>query len=163
MHDLQAMFERCRQELAALGIACGSVRQVVADGRTKRAWGTCRRYPDGSFRISINPKLLDDATPSDSLRQTLLHELLHTAAPGAGHTGRWKALAEQVNAALGTQIHRTASWAEQGMDEAKDATIRYRYGCVGCGREVVRFRACSFTKHPNRYRCGHCGGKFQKK
>ena len=163
MQDLLGLYQACREELAALGITCGPVSQVVADGRMKRTWGTCRKNPDGSFRIAINPKLLGDYVPYESLRQTMLHELLHTAAPGAGHTGRWKALAEQVNAALGTQIHRTASWAEQGMDEAKDATIRYRYGCVGCGREVVRFRACSFTKHPNRYRCGHCGGKFQKK
>ena len=163
MHDLQRVYAQCLQELTALGIQCGIVRQVVADGRTKGSWGSCRRNPDGSFRIAINPKLLADSTPPESLRQTMLHELLHTAAPGEGHKGRWKELAHRVNCALGTRIKRTASWEEQGLDGEKDAAIRYRYACAGCGREVVRYRACPFTRHPNRYRCGHCGGKFQKK
>ena len=163
MHDLQELYLCCRKELAALGISCGSVSRVVADGRTVRAWGTCRRERDGSFRITINPKLLGDEVPVSSLRETLLHELLHTAAPGAGHSGRWRDLAEQVNSALGTNIRRTATWADQGLDMQKDSAIRYRYECAGCGSLLVRFRACAFTKHPERYRCGVCGGKFQKK
>lgn len=163
MHDLQKLYRQCLQELADLGITCGPVRQLVVDGRAKRAWGTCRRNPDGSFRIAINPKLLSEDVPLASLKETLLHELLHTASPGAGHTGLWKKLADRVNANLGTHIRRTASWAEQGLDAQKDATIRYRYVCTGCGSLLVRFRACAFTKHPNRYRCGNCGGKFEKK
>lgn len=163
MHDLQEAYRQCLQQLRDLGISCGNVRKVAADGRTKRAWGTCRRDADGSFRIAINPKLLSEDVPVSSLKETLLHELLHTAAPGAGHGGLWKTLANRVNGALGTNIRRTASWAEQGMDESRDPTIRYRYVCTGCGAALVRFRACPFTRDPGRYRCGICGGKFQKK
>lgn len=161
MHDLQKTAKECMETLAGLGISCGPIRCVEVDRRARRTWGTCRRYPDGSFRIGISPKLLADEVPVESLKETLYHELLHAATDAAGHTGRWKELAGQVNRALGTHIRRTASWAERGLDIREDATVRYRFVCTGCGQEVVRFRACPFTRHYKRYRCARCGSSFK--
>lgn len=163
MHDLQAMARQCIRDLTELGIQCGPICEVSLDKRARRTWGTCRKMPDGSFRIGISPKLLADEVPLESLKETLYHELLHAAAHGDGHTGRWKALADLVNRSLGTNIRRTASWADQGLDMDRDATIRYRFLCTGCGQELIRFRACAFTKHYKRYRCARCGGSFQPK
>ena len=163
MDPLQALYSQCVQELAALGIQCGPVSQVAVDKRARRTWGTCRRLRDGTFRIGISPRLLAEGVPAESLKETMLHELLHTAAPGEGHRGKWKAFSRQVNAALGTDIRRTATWEDQGLDAAQDPTVKYRFVCTGCGQELVRFRACRFTKYYKHYRCGSCGGKFAKK
>lgn len=163
MHDLQAAARQCMETLAGLGIHCGPIGEVAVDTRARRTWGTCRKLPDGSFRIGISPKLLEDGVPLESLKETLYHELLHAAAHGDGHNGRWKALAAYVNRSLGTNIRRTASWADHGLDMDRDATIRYRFVCTGCGQEIVRFRACAFTKHTGSYRCARCGGKFKPK
>ena len=55
MQNLLGLYQACREELAALGITCGPVSQVVADGRMKRTWGTCRKNPDGSYRDIVHP------------------------------------------------------------------------------------------------------------
>ena len=159
MHDLQTAGECCVVRLRELGICCGSVIFAL-DTRARRRWGTCRRLPDGSFRIGVSPKLLEASR--EALDNTLYHELLHAATDCTGHTGRWKALAEYVSTSLGTDIKRTASWGEKGLDEAADTAVRYRYRCDGCGAQVVSYRACAFTKHYKRYRCGLCGGSFRK-
>lgn len=161
MHDLQQTAKDCINTLAELGIACGNIRSIEVDKRTRRSWGTCRQLPDGGFRIGISPRLLAEEVPHDSLKQTLYHELLHAAAYGQGHRGQWKMLAQRVNAALGTSIGRTATWEQQGVDLDSDATVRYRFACTGCGQKLVRFRACAFTRHYKRYRCGVCGGRFR--
>lgn len=158
MHDLSAVAASCKGVLEGLGIALPHIRAIEASKRARRTWGTCRRYSDGTYRITISTKLLD--APREALENTLYHELLHAATGCTGHTGAWKQLAAQVNAALGIHISRTASWAEKGLDQAADPTVRYRFVCVGCGAEVIRFRACPFTKRYKRYRCSRCGCGF---
>ena len=159
MHDLQAAGRYCIIRLEELGIRCGSV-VFALDTRARRRWGSCRRLPDGSYRIGISPKLLE--APAESLYNTLYHELLHAATGCTGHTGRWKVLAERVGPVLGTDIKRTATWAEKGLEEQSDTAVRYRFVCIGCGAQVVRYRACLFTKRYKHYRCGRCGGSFRK-
>ena len=158
MVDLQRIAEECMDDLEELGIGCGQVRFEL-DKRARRRWGSCRKYPDGSCRIGISPKLLE--APQEALKNTLYHELLHAATGVTGHTGRWKMLAAYVSKELGTDITRTASWEEKGLDEATDPTVRYRFVCTGCGTQVIRFRACPFTRRYKRYRCGRCGGQFR--
>jgi len=148
------------QVLTAMGIPLGQIREIVPDSRSRRRWGVCRQNPDGSYRIGISVRLLSDEVPLRSLQETLYHELLHTAPDCMKHTGNWKRYAEQVNRELGLCIRRTESAEEAGVPE--DPRIRYKYVCIRCGGEVVRYRACSFTRHPEHYRCRRCGGSFRK-
>lgn len=158
MHDLQAVAACCRADLEGMGIRCGKVT-VELDKRARRRWGCCRKLPDGSYRIGISAKLLD--APLEALKNTLYHEYLHAATGCDGHTGRWKQLAVLVGRQFGTDIARTASWEDKGLDQNADTTIRYRFACTGCGVQVIRFRACPFTKHYRRYRCSRCGASFK--
>jgi predicted SprT family Zn-dependent metalloprotease len=162
MHDLLQTAAQCRAQLEELGIDCSAVRCVEPDKRARRTWGTCRKFPDGSCRIGVSTKLLADEVPTEALKDTIYHEFLHAATGCTGHRGAWKELAAFVNGRLGTTIGRTATWAQKGLDQSEDPTIRYRFACRGCGQEVVRFRACRFTKYYKRYVCARCGGKFQK-
>ena len=158
MHDLQAVAQSCIQQLEAIGIHCHNLT-VGLDKRARRRWGSCRKFPDGTYRIGITPKLLDASL--EALQNTLYHELLHAATDCTGHTGRWKQMAAYVSRTLGTDITRTATFEDKGLDPEEDRTIRYRFACRGCGAQVIRYRACAFTRHPQRYRCSRCGGSFQ--
>ena len=158
MHDLQAVGQSCKARLEAMGIRCGAVRFEL-DTRSRRRWGSCRRLAEGGCRIGISPKLLE--APRAALENTLYHELLHAATGVTGHTGKWKQLAAFVSAKLGTNITRTSTFGDKGLDEAK-AEAPYRYSCTGCGALVLRYRACAFTKAPHRYRCSRCGNPFQR-
>ncbi|MBQ5641402.1 MAG: hypothetical protein IIV05_06305, partial [Ruminococcus sp.] len=70
------------------------------------------------------------------------------------HTGKWKALAERVNAAYGYQITRTAEKDElpQGLVQQP----RYRVVCPRCGAVYDRYKRSALIDHPERYRCGKC-------
>lgn len=59
-----------------------------------------------------------------SLRNTLIHELLHTVPGGLCHTGEWKKWARYVSAKTGYNIHRF-----DGDDTEQDKK-NIRAGCI---------------------------------
>ena len=158
MHDLQAVGQSCKARLEAMGIRCGAVRFEL-DTRARRRWGSCRRLPGGGCRIGVSPRLLE--APREALENTLYHELLHAATGVTGHTGSWKQLAALVSQRLGTRITRTATFEDKGLS-GQEADAPYRFVCTGCGAQVLRYRACPFTRRPDRYRCSRCGKPFRR-
>ena len=158
--DLNAAARDCLRMLEQCGIPIGRIREIKADTRSCRRWGVCRREADGSFRIGISARLLEDGVPLQSLQQTILHELLHTAPGCMDHTGNWKRYADLLNRQYGFSIRRASAPEDLGAPE--DTRIRYRFRCEGCGAEQIRYRACHFTAHPERYRCSRCGGRFKQ-
>jgi len=156
--DLDTAARDCLQMLAQCGIPTGPIREIRTDSRSRRRWGFCRKEADGSFRIGISARLLEDDVPLRSLQQTLLHELLHTAPGCMDHTRNWKRYAALLNRRFGFSIRRTS--APEDLGAAADPRIHYRFRCEGCGAEQIRYRASRFTRHPEQYRCSRCGGRF---
>ena len=161
MRDLQEAAAQCLQELKAIGITCGHVEALSVNYRAKKRWGVCKRTP-GGFAIEIAAVLLEDNVPLASLKNTLIHELLHTCPGCDNHGAKWKALAQRVNQAYGYGIRRLASPEEKGVAAPEAAQVKYRFVCQGCGQTVARMRSSRFTENYTRYRCGKCGGKFKK-
>ena len=96
----------------------------------------------------------------EQLRETLLHELLHTCPGCRDHGARWKAWAELVNREMGTGIARLAR--EEGpVGPLRHEEVKYKIRCERCGREYLRVRMCKLVKAPWRYRCS-CGGKLKR-
>ena len=163
MHDLDAFLRECCQTLDSLGIPYAKEHKIIIDPRLKRCWGSCRKRADGSYVIKISSVLLDDAVRADSLKDTLYHELLHTAPDAMSHGEAWRNLAQQVSRATGLTIKRSTPASEKGIvpDYAKDPSVKFLCVCEGCGAQIVRYRDCSFVRRHSRYRCGTCGGKFK--
>lgn len=161
MRDLQLTAEECRRELASIGITCGSVRAFTVNTRAKKRWGLCRQVP-GGFEIEIAAVLLREDVPISSLKNTIIHELLHTC-PGCGdHGPEWKALAGRVNRAYGYGIRRLATPEEKGVVSADDERAKYQFVCKDCGQVIRRMRSSKFTRNYTRYRCAKCGGRLRK-
>ena len=156
--DLDTAARDCLRMLEQCAIPVGKIREIKADTRARRRWGVCRKEADGSFRIGISVRLLEEDVPLRSLQQTILHELLHTAPGCMDHTGTWKRYAGLLNRTYGFSIRRASAAEDLGAPE--DPRVRYRFRCEGCGAEQLRYRACNFTRHPERYRCSRCGGMF---
>lgn len=49
----------------------------------------------------------------------------------------------------------------EGAQE-KSKQPKFKYACKNCGAVVTRTRECKFTRNYTHYRCGVCGGKFEK-
>ncbi len=160
MRNLRRVFEECCSELDAINIPYGNVKEIVPNARAQKRWGQCKRNYDGTYSINISTQLLEDSTPINGLKNTIIHELIHTCPECFNHRSKWKSYADKVNQRYGYDIKRCESSNEKGIDPF-NTSAKYVYRCVKCGTIYTRMRATNFTRHPENYRCGVCNGKLE--
>ncbi len=163
MRNLNLVAKECMAELDAIGIKYGRVLSFEVNTRAKSRWGQCKKVP-GGYSINISSRLLRDTTPIRSLKNTIIHELLHTCNGAYNHKTEWKRLAEKVNRHYGYGIKRTSTEEEKGVkrEKVQPKKIKHKFICKGCGMEILRVKESRFTKDYNAYTCGRCGGMFEK-
>ena len=110
--------------------------------------------------------LLDDSAPIKALKNTIIHEILHTC-PGCNNHGiNWKQRAEKVRNELGFDIQRCGSADDKGIPESVylkyDGEPKYKIKCVRCGHIYTRDRMCRLVKYPHNWKCGGCGGSLER-
>jgi len=135
LKDLRQMAEDCRAQLLALGLKPGPVATVTINRRAKTLFGRCRKDAAGGFHIEIMA-YLNSRRPLEEIRQTMMHELLHTL-PGCGNHGAgFQEAARRVNGAYGFHISTTG----QLSPEARE-TIPFNYvlKCGLCGSELKKY------------------------
>lgn len=108
MRDVNVIAIECMRELENIGIKCGNVIKIDINTRAKKRWGQCRKIGN-NYIIEVNQILLREDTDIDGLKNTIIHELLHTCKGCMKHTGEWKQLAEKVNRYYGYNIKRCDS------------------------------------------------------
>lgn len=166
MRNLQEYARQCMRELDSIGIQYGDIESFVVNTRATSRWGQCRHLPNGKHSININATLLDENNSEKGLKQTIIHELLHSCKGGMGHKGEWARLASIVNRKLGYNITRTNSAESLGIKEhIVKKNYKYAFKCQNCGVVIKRQKASDFVNNYHRYWCGKCGqekGRFQR-
>ncbi len=171
---LQEVFMECIDEMNALEIPFRRITSVTVNYRAKRRWGCCSRRNNGfgivCFEIDINADLLHDDAPVKALKETIIHEILHTCPGCFCHTGEWKRLADLVNDCYGYAIKMADSAKDKGManfyqqheELVKKTTWKYTICCAKCGKLICkRQRSCDMVKHPMLYMHTSCGGHLK--
>lgn len=160
---LQQIVNECMDELDAIGIQYGYVNGVDVNTRARKRWGQCCKKGK-AYNLNISSVLLDDRVPINSLKSTVMHELLHTCDGAFNHGKTWQRLADKVNTKYGYNIKRCTDANEKGIGEFVNEINKpkYVFVCEDCGQEVKRFRESKFTKNYSLYRCGRCQGKFKR-
>lgn len=165
MRNLNLIAKECMEMLDGLGIEYGNIKEFKVNTRAHSRWGQCKRVI-GGYSININVALLDERNDINGLKNTILHELLHSCDGCMNHGEKWKAMARKVNDAYGYNIKRTSSSSEKGVDKElnKHTEIVYRYAvqCKECGHIYKRSKMSNVIKHPDDYRCAHCHGKLKR-
>ncbi len=171
------LMKEAEKELRAIGIRPSTrILEISENRRAKKRLGCCKLVKKGfrqTFRIEISTVLaqVDDK----ALKQTILHELLHTCPGCFNHGEKWKKLAEQVNQAYGYRIKRLSSEEELGIAgpaaapgsragnsaERARPNYKYRIRCTGCGTASYRMKRSRVVEHPEQYRCAKCGGALK--
>lgn len=156
--ELNAQLAALAEELRGMGVPISREisPQVEVNSRAQRRLGCCIQK-EGAFTIQVSARLLDQP---ELLRNTLLHELLHTCYGCQNHGKRWKAYAQKVGQALGVDIRRTAA-VEESWEPLRREEVKYLLRCQSCGRVIPRRRKSKAVEHPERYRCA-CGGKLER-
>lgn len=156
--ELNGLMARLHHELKSLGIPVAKklLPGVKVNTRAKRRLGCCY-YQAGQYWIEVSESVLEN---EDLLRQTLIHELLHTCPKCRDHGAQWKAYAQVVNEKLGYQIERTVK-TQTPAGPLRHEEVKYILECQSCGAQIKRMRMSKAVKSPWRYRCP-CGGKLRR-
>ncbi len=159
LDDIKKMVEVCREELGALGLQTGEIASVSFNSRAKTLFGRCRRERSGVYHIEIMT-YLNRHRSLDDIRQTIMHEVIHTL-PGCGNHGEaFQKTARLVNETLGYRISTTSKLSK----EAKEAVaFNYVLKCSHCGEELKRYhRKPRLSPHHYHLPCGEVSkGKLE--
>lgn len=158
--ELNALLQEMIQRLRGLKIPVSERIQpeVTINRRAKKRLGCCFCGKDGVYRIEVSASLLSDP---EKLRMTLAHELLHTCYGCMNHGKRWKSYALRVKDSLGISVSRLMPLKEEEQSP-EEVLLRYVVECQSCKKRYPRQRLSNLIKHPERYRCGKCGGKLKR-
>ena len=164
MRNLNVVAIECMRELDVANIPYRTVRKWEVNTRAKSRWGQCKQVSRGIFDININIDLLREENDIDGLKNTIIHELLHTCEGCMNHGDKWKMYADKVNRYYGYNISRCSNADEKGVTVKRENTrkVIHRFKCAGCGQVIERQRESKFTKYYHNYKCGVCGCKFEK-
>lgn len=177
------------QEAVAAGIQIQTIEpEVVINTRAKSFWGRCtavisRSAASTVYRIEVTTRLI--GTDESSIKNTLMHEVIHTCKGCMNHSALWKRYASIVNEKYGYNVKRVTSSEEKGIDGLESSTgasdiaggtgdgsfgrnaisrrrtmpVKYIATCTSCGRSQGYKRAGKVVTRPQNYRC-RCGGRI---
>ena len=108
---INMMLAECIELMKELGVPISNsiCPEVILVG-THSYYGRCsskdslKRYTEFDYYIEISGHTLQNT--EKSLRNTLIHELIHTVPDGMCHTGEWKKWAKYVSEKTGYNIKR---------------------------------------------------------
>ena len=163
MKNLMKLVGESQRDLASLNIRTGNVRNWSVNTRAKARWGYYVKVSKGLFDIQIAAALLQDDVDDQAVKDTIVHELLHTIPGCFKHTGKWKQYANTINRLLPQyKIKRGSSYEEKGLEDLRPKPqCRYILKCLRCGSEIGRQRMSAAVEHPEHYRC-KCGGRLTR-
>ena len=108
---LNRMLAECIELMKELGVPisdsiCPEVKLVGTQNYNGRCnpKGSLKRFTEFDYYIEISGHTLQNT--EKSLRNTLIHELIHTVPDGLCHTGEWKKWAKYVSEKTGYNIQR---------------------------------------------------------
>ena len=152
--DFDRLLQECKEEIKDIvPFRETSPRVLLLNKRNKRTLGRCHRNLGSTyFTIYLNPKMYDMS--EKLIKETLIHELIHTAERCFDHKYMFQAYANKVSRILGYNIETKCTSDE--WQQAK--TYKYKLTCVKCGEVYYRNR---ITKaYRNLYACGKCRGNL---
>ena len=160
MRDLREYANQCLKELDAIGIRYGNPIEFKVNKRFTRKYGLCQAYPD-RYVINIAVFLLDERNDEKALKETVIHEILHTCGGCMNHGEGWLRLAETVNRAYGYNIKEVSTTEEEGVDRETVPTKKpvelVWLKCGKCGYACQKGKTTDAARRPEKYRC-KCGG-----
>ena len=164
--ELRQVFEQVINELEPMFPEVKNIKyQVVFNTRAIKRYGQCKRLNDNYFEININ-KTFTEVCDIKDVKNTIVHEILHSLPNGMTHKGAWARYANQVNHSFPHyNITRTNTY--EGYAEAKP-NAKYIMYCPDCGRTWKRYKKTNMISNilkgnSRGYYCPDCKTKVKVK
>ena len=160
---LRRLVKESEKELQAIGLGdkLKSDIEYTINYKAKKRLGQCCKKQD----INISSWLLEIGDDHD-IKNTIIHEILHTFEDTIGHKEKWQYYARYVNNRTDYHITRTTSINKiyekaNKVRPTKEIHYRWKITCMKCGKVFYRQRIN--TKVLNDFARGnrvhkYCGG-----
>lgn len=163
MKNLRKLYNECVLELKQINMDISNrITEVKTNGRLRTVLGRCAyNYRTENYSIEINPCLLTDEAEAQAVKETLIHELIHTCPGCMNHGYEWKRRGDRVNRMLGYDVCRlrNISDLEAWGVKVKREEWKYALVCDNCGSQYRFKRWCKKLEYPSLYNCS-CGGRL---
>ena len=160
---LQRLAKESEKELRDIGLRDKLKKNITytINYRAKCRFGQCCKKKD----INISSWLLEVGTDED-IKDTIIHEILHTFEDTKGHNAKWQYYARYVNNRTDYHITRLANvdgiYARANKTRPRrEVSYKYEITCTKCGRVFYRQKMTkrtfdSFTQRTMVHK--YCGG-----
>lgn len=120
--------------------------------KAKKTYGTAARdLPSNGWLVRINEYMTDE----NEIKNTIIHEILHTFPNCQCHTGEWKRRAIIVKKHLGYDITRTS----HKELEASVLKPKIQLKCSKCGHIWNYYKTPKWLKYLDNCSCSSCNTK----
>lgn len=105
---LNKCLNECLKEVDSVGIPHGKITKIVPNYRAKSYYGMCVQNDEkqNTYTIVVTQMIYRKTTPKKSLKQVVIHEILHTCPDCMNHGEKWKKYARIMNETYGYDIKR---------------------------------------------------------
>lgn len=166
MRNLLQYVNECTEELDLIGIDYTLPKRWESSKRLTRKYGYCRislfRNKPTIEKIVISSRLLDERIPENILKDTIIHELIHTCDGCFNHGREFQNIARQINDAygysIGTYVNKNEHKIVSNVYKPKER--KYKISCPTCGRIWGYKIKTKAYKHPEEYICSKCKSKL---
>lgn len=153
MHEI---VEYYATDMRSHGIPVRKIRKVRVNNSVNY-FGCCRLFRKDDTVADITISNMTVACGKESLKNTIIHELVHASLPiDENHGEQFQELAKKVSKIYHTDIKQYGDRTKE-TEEFVQSQYKYKVTCKQCGNTWYYIRKTKFVKCPWLYQCG-CGG-----
>lgn len=165
--DFFSDFDYCYKQLVALFPEVEKNNyDLVFNYTALKRLGQCSYTGLNRYEIQLNYHFARICSKED-VRDTIMHELIHSLKDCMCHTGRWKYVSERINYQYNYDLSRTATYPEyskfrKAVKPRKTSSLKYKVVCKHCGQDWNYSKQSKIVKElqqrPNslRFSCPYC-------
>ena len=155
MQSMETIVNYFAKDMRSHGIPVRKIRKVRVNNSVNY-YGCCSLFRKDDTIADITISNMTVANGSESIKNTIIHELCHASLPiDENHGKQFQELAKKVSKIYHTEIKQYGDRTKE-TEEFKKQQYKYKVTCKQCGSTWYYIRKTKFVKYPHLYQCG-CG------
>ena len=157
MQSMEIIVNYFAKDMRSHGIPVRKIRKVRVNNSVNY-YGSCKLFRSDNTIADITISNMTVANGSESIKNTIIHELVHASLPiDENHGKQFQALAKKVSKIYHTDIKQYGERTKE-TEEFKKQQCKYKVTCKKCGSTWYYIRKTKFVRYPHLYQCG-CGSQ----
>lgn len=141
--QLQTIIRQVKKDMDSVGIPYDKNVPITVNKRLKRALGVCKSRNNKAYAIELSGIII--ASDLQELKNTICHELIHSATVGDNHGGKWRYYANKMTNSSNYTITRLHDGSKLNQS-AIMKTYKYKVTCSKCGTTTHYSKKTSIIK-----------------